>query len=178
MADIILKWLPTLVDLVEVSWKLLQLLTTGKLLHEGVRELSERHFVWQICVPLEGRSYQAGPEALAYACLIDVWQPWNPLLVGSNMVVWVRYTVVKLHVWEGKLLSHLYKGNNINKLWVSVAMWQTRLEWSWDPRDPLDHCFYPCQPIRHCFLQGSHGGWEKGSVGNHMRHGTSTRCGM
>ena len=76
----------------------------------------------------------------------------HPLFVGCIVISWICSAIIDLHVSEEEFLRHLYKHDRVNEWGVSIAMWQTLLEWSWYFRDSLDYGFHPCQLLRHSFI--------------------------
>ena len=147
-ANIVTEWLATtLLDAIKISRKLFELLTARKLLNEGVHELSKGGdgVVRQVGEPLQGRSYQAGPETLAHARLSEIAGyrgSEHPLLVRHYVIRGINGAVVELHVQKGELLRHLHKCESIDEWKISVAVWLALMKRSWDPWDPLNHCLY------------------------------------
>ena len=86
------------------------------------------------------------------------------------MICRIRSAIIGLHVGKGELPGHIYKGDEVYKCRVGVAIWLTLFEWSGDPRDLLYHGYNLGQPLRHSLLHESDGRGEEAYLIGNWRH--------
>ena len=138
--------------------------------------LYDGDYLYEFDIEVILRDKEARPKPFAHTSFPEITgysSGEHPLLVGGNMIHEICGAIVELHVGEGEIPLHFYKGDDVDEGKVSVVVWLILLERNWDLRNPLYHIFHICYSLGHSLLHRSSDGGIKTSFGGDLRQGSS-----